>query len=49
MREEFHRRTREEEQLREQANAAGNLPPGETPAVPGSSGHLSNRQKKSRM
>ena len=41
MRERFHQRTREEEQRREQANAAaaGNLPPGETPAVPGSSGH----------
>ena len=37
LRERFHQRTREEEQRREQANAAGNLPPGETPAVPGSS------------
>ena len=42
IREEFHRRTREEEQRREQANAAGNLPPGETPAVPGSPGHSSS-------
>ena len=42
IRERFHQRTREEEQRREQANAAGNLPPGETPAVPGSSGHSSS-------
>ena len=59
MREEFHRRTREDEQRREQANAAGHLPPGETPAVPGSSGHSSSGEipdvpieqetKKSRM
>ena len=40
LREHFHRRSREFEQRREQANAAGNLPPGETPAVPGSSGDL---------
>ena len=40
LREHFHRRSRELEQRREQANAAGNLPPGETPAVPSSSGGL---------
>ena len=40
LREHFHRRSRELEQRREQANAAGNLPPGETPAVPSSSGDL---------
>ena len=42
LREKIHRRTREEEQRREQASAAGNLSPGETPAVPGSSGHSSS-------
>ena len=42
LRERFHQRTREEEQRRGQASAAGNLPPGETAAVPGSSGHSSS-------
>ena len=47
LRERYHRATREEEQRREQerheqASAAGNLPPGETPVVPGSSGHSSS-------
>ena len=42
LREQFHQRTREEEQRREQANVAGNLPTGETPAMPSSSGHSSS-------
>ena len=39
-REEFHQRSREHEQRLEEARAAENLPPGETSAVPSSSGDL---------
>ena len=39
--EEFHQRSREHEQRLEAARAAENLPPGETSAVPSSSGNLS--------
>ena len=39
-REEFHQRSREHEQRMEEARAAENLPPGETSAVPRSSGDL---------
>ena len=39
-REEFHQRSREHEQRLEAARAAENLPPGETSAVPSSSGDL---------
>ena len=39
-REEFHQRSREHEQRLEEARAAENLPPGETSAVPSSSGNL---------
>ena len=42
LRERYHRSTREEEQRRERARAAVNLPPGETTAVPGPSGHSSS-------
>ena len=38
-REEFHQRSREHEQRLEEARAAENLPPGETSAVPSSSGN----------
>ena len=39
-REEFHQRSREQEQRLEEERAAENLPPGETSAVPSSSGDL---------
>ena len=38
--EEFHQRSREHEQRLGEARAAENLPPGEIPAVPRSSGDL---------
>ena len=39
-REEFHQRSREQEQRLEEASAAENLPPGETSATPSTSGDL---------
>ena len=39
-REEFHQRSREQEQRLEEARAAENLPPGETSATPSTSGDL---------